>query len=242
MPGKPVTQRDVQAADVDAQLERLRRDDGVELVGEQAPLDVAPLLRRIAGAVRLHAFRCAAAASVLEAAAHVPVHQLRRLARRRERDHTRAGQHALRGDVARFRQRAASHTRSGVLEWWVPEDDRAFGTRGLVLVHRGERRADEAFREALRVGDGRRGEDEARVRTVLPAEPPQPADDLGDVAAEDAAVHVRLVEHHVPQLMQELRPAFVARQDADVEHVRVAEEDGRSPSSSGRWSCGVSPS
>ena len=47
------------------------------------------------------------------------------------------------------------------------------------------------------------------------------------MAAEDTAVHVRLVQYHVAQLMQELGPAFVARQDADVKHVRVAEEDGR---------------
>ena len=58
--GEAGDERDVQAADVDAQLERLRGDDGVELVGEQAPLDVAPLLRRVAGAVRLHAIGRAA--------------------------------------------------------------------------------------------------------------------------------------------------------------------------------------
>ena len=43
--GEAGDERDVEAADVDPQLERLRRHDGVELVREEAPLDVAPLLR-----------------------------------------------------------------------------------------------------------------------------------------------------------------------------------------------------
>ena len=182
---------------------------------------------RVAGAVRLHALRGAAAAPVLEAAADVPVHQLRRLARRREGDHARSGEHALRGDVARLRERAAAHAGGGVLQRRVPEHDRALRARRLVLVDHGERRADEAFGELLRIADRRRGEHEARVRAVLAAEAPQPAHDLGDVAAEDAAVDVRLVEDHVPQLVQVLGPALVPGQDADVQHVGVAEQDGR---------------
>jgi hypothetical protein len=38
---------------------------------------------------------------------------------------------------------------------------------------------------------------------------------------------VGLVEHHEAQAVQELGPALVAGQDADVEHVRVREQDGR---------------
>ena len=115
----------------------------------------------------------------------MPVHELRRLARRRERDHARAGEHALRRHVARLRERAAAHAGGGVLQRRVPEHDGALGARRLVLVDDGERRADEAFGEPLRVGDRRRGEHEARVGAVLAAETPQSADDLRDVAAED---------------------------------------------------------
>ena len=223
---EPGDERDVEAADVDAQLERLRRHHGVELVREQPSLDVAPLLRRVAGAVGLHAVGRAAAAAVLEAAADVSVHELRRLARRRERDHARAGEHALR--------RARSwppRARCGARRWRGPRAAgsrarRALGSRRLVLVDAANGAPTSRSANSLRIGDGRRGEHEARVRAVLPAEPPQPADDLGDVAAEDPAVDVRLVQHHVPQLVQELGPALVAGQDADVEHVRVAEEDG----------------
>ncbi len=210
--GEPGDQRDVQAADVDAQLERLRGHDGVELVGEQTAFDVAPLLRRVAGAVRLHALRRVPPAAVLEAAADVAVHQLRRLARRREGDHPRAGQHALRRDVARLGESAPAHAGGRVLERRVPEDDRPLGAWRLVLVDHGEGRADQSLGEGLRVGYGRRREHERRVRAVLAAEAAEAAHHLRDVAAEDAAVDVRLVEHHVAQLVQELRPSFVAGQ------------------------------
>jgi len=50
------------------------------------------------------------------------------------------------------------------------------------------------------------------------------------MAAEDAAVHVRLIEHHVAQVVQVLGPALVAGQNADVKHVGIAEQDrGRAP-------------
>ena len=194
---------------------------------EQAPLDVAALLRGVAGAVRLHALGGAATAPVLEAAADVPVDELRRLARRREGDHSRPGEHALRGDVARLRERAAAHAGGGILQRRVPEHDRALGARRLVLVHHLERRPDEALGELPGVADRRRREHEARVGAVLAAEPPQAAHDLGDVAAEDASVDVRLIQDHVPQLVQELGPALVPGEDADVQHVGVGEQDRR---------------
>ena len=59
------------------------------------------------------------------------------------------------------------------------------------------------------------------------AEPAQAPHDLGDVAAEDAAVDVGLVEHHVAELVKELRPALVCGKDADVQHVGIAEDDRR---------------
>ena len=45
--------------------------------------------------------------------------------------------------------------------------------------------------------------------------------------AEDAAVHVRLVDDHVAEVVQHVAPAVVVRQHAEVEHVRVREDDVR---------------
>ena len=235
MPGKPVTTRHVQGADVDAQLQRLGGDDRVQLVGEEAALDVAALLRRVAGAVRLHALGGAARVAVLEPSAHVPVHELRGLARGREGDHAGAGEHALGGHVGRLRQRAPAFAARGVDERRVPEDHGAFRARRLVLVDGRERQADELLGEGLRIGDGRGGEDELRSAAVVVAQASQAAHDLGHVRAEHAAVHVRLVEHDVAQVVQVLGPALVVRQDAHVQHVGVAQQDGgRAPQQGAR--------
>ena len=45
--------------------------------------------------------------------------------------------------------------------------------------------------------------------------------------AEDAAVHVRLVDDDVAEVREHVAPAVVVREDADVEHVRVREHDVR---------------
>jgi hypothetical protein len=45
--------------------------------------------------------------------------------------------------------------------------------------------------------------------------------------AEDAAVHVRLVDDHVAEVREDVAPAVVVGEDADVEHVRVGEDHVR---------------
>ena len=57
------------------------------------------------------------------------------------------------------------------------------------------------------------------------AQPQQPSQHVRDVAAEDAAVHVRLVDDDVAQLLEELEPLGVMGQDRRVEHVRVGDDD-----------------
>ena len=59
----------------------------------------------------------------------------------------------------------------------------------------------------LGLGHGRRGEHERRVGAVRRADPPQPAQHLGDVGAEDPAVVVALVDHDVAQRAQERAPS-----------------------------------
>ena len=163
----------------------------------------------------------------------MPVHELRRLARGCEGDHTRPGEQALRRDVARLRERAPARARRRVLERRVPEHDRALRARRLILVDDGEGNADEALGEGLRLGDRRRREHEPGVGAVLRAEPPQAAHHLSHVAAEDATVDVRLVEHDEAELVEELRPSFVRGEDAQVQHVGVGEEDRRRASQKG---------
>jgi len=222
--GEAGDEAEIERADIDAELERRRCDDAVELVAEELALDLATLLRCVAGAVGLDAVGGAGVA-VLEPAPRSGVDQLGGLARGSEADQTRAVEDRLGDHVARLGQRAPPRAHVGVHERRVPEDGCALGVRRAVLRDCAERQTDKLLGERLRVGDRRRGEDELRVRAVRVAEAAQAAHDLGDVRAEDAAVHVRLVEHDVPQAVDELGPALVVGQDADVQHVGVGEHD-----------------
>ncbi len=77
----------------------------------------------------------------------------------------------------------------------------------------------------LRVADRRRAQDELRLRPIERADALEPAQYVGDVAAEHAAIGMHLVDHHVLQVLEELRPLGVMRQDALVQHVRVGDDD-----------------
>ena len=64
-------------------------------------------------------------------------------------------------------------------------------------------------------------------RSVVAADALQPAQDVRQVAAEHAAVGVQLVDHDEPQVLEQLRPARMMRQDPRVQHVGIAEHHVR---------------
>ena len=62
---------------------------------------------------------------------------------------------------------------------------------------------------------------------MQPAHPAQAADDVGDVAPEHAPVDVRVIDDDVAQVPECAGPAEVLGEDADVQHVRVGQDDLR---------------
>lgn len=84
---------------------------------------------------------------------------------------------------------------------------------------------DQGLRVRMRVADGGRAQNELRVGAVKRADALEPAQHIGDVAAEHAAIGVDLVDHHIAQVLEELRPLGVMRQDRLVQHVRIAHHD-----------------
>ena len=126
---------------------------------------------------------------------------------------------------------ASPHLGVGVQQGRLPqgEGDRRAGR--AVLGHRGHFQAGELARALFRVADGGRGEDEDRLRPgslpghrVVRGDAAQPAQDLGDVRAEDPAVPVALVDDDDPQAAEEAAPAGVVRQQPAVHHVRVGQQ------------------
>ena len=85
----------------------------------------------------------------------------------------------------------------------------------------------EPLGELGRVRDRGAREQEARVAAVGAREPAQAAQHVRHVRAEHTAVHVRLVHDDPGEVREHVSPRAVVRQDADVEHVRVREDQVR---------------
>ena len=109
----------------------------------------------------------------------------------------------------------------------IDEEKELLAARRAALVDQFERVADEALGQLPRIGDRRRRADERRIRSVVAAHAAQPPDDVRQVAAEDAAIRVQLVDDDEPQILEELRPSRMVRQDARVQHVGIAQHDMR---------------
>ena len=100
-----------------------------------------------------------------------------------------------------------------------------FAARRTALVDQLHRTSDERLRKLGRIGDRRGAADELRVGAVEPAQAKKPADDVGQVGAEHAAIGVNLVDNDVAQVLKQLDPLGVVRQDARMQHIRIGDDD-----------------
>ena len=221
MPGIAGQDGRVEPADVDAQLERVRRHDAEHLARPQPGLDRAPLGGEVAAAVAADAL--ARPAALAECLAQRGQQQLHRHARLAEDDRLPAGAQEAECRPVGEPERPRPDALALVDHRRIEHDDVLLaGGRAVVVDHR-HGPAGESLGERLRVADRGRAEHDLRLAAVVLAQPQQPADHVGDVAAEDAAVRVRLVDDDVAQLLEELEPLGVMGQDRAVEHVRVGD-------------------
>ena len=109
----------------------------------------------------------------------------------------------------------------------VHEDEELLAARRAALVDQLERLLGEPLGQLARVGDRRRRAEEHRIRSVVPADAAQPPQHVAQVAAEHAAIGVQLVDDDVAEVLEELRPARMVRQDARVHHVGIAQHEVR---------------
>ncbi len=96
---------------------------------------------------------------------------------------------------------------------------------GAALVHQRHLPLGERLRQLPRVPDGGRCADELRPRAVELAEPAESPEDVGHVGAVDPPQAVQLVDDHVAQVLEQLHPLGVVREDALVKHVGVRDHD-----------------
>ncbi len=215
--------RHVEPADVHAELERVGRHHAEDLAVAQAAFDRPPLGRQVAAAVA--ADPAARAVALAQRLAQAGQQDLDRHARAAEDDGLAPGPQERQRPALGEGQRGAPGAALRVEDRRVDEDDVALAGRSAVPVHQPYRPADEHLGQLGRVPDGRRAADDDRMAAVVGADAEQPAEDVGDVAAEHAAIGVQLVDHDVAELLEQLEPLGVMRQDRRVEHVRVGHHD-----------------
>ena len=219
--------RDVERADVDAELERVGRHDAAHGPVAQPFLDLAPPVRQVAAAVAADHVRLAGRALVR--VLQVPRQDLGREPALREHDHLQALVQELEGHRPRLRDVRPADAELPVHDRRVHEDEPLLAARRAALLDQLERPFGEALRQLHRVGDRRRRADERRRRPVVLAHAAQPPEHVPQVAAEHAAVRVQLVDDDVAQVLEELGPLRVVRQHARVQHVGVGQHDVRAP-------------
>ena len=84
---------------------------------------------------------------------------------------------------------------------------------------------EQSLRKLERVADGRRGADELRMRPIEGAYPLEPADHVGDLAAEQTAIRVELIDDDELEAGKQSTPSRVMWQQAGMQHVGVRHHD-----------------
>ncbi len=128
-------------------------------------------------------------------------------------------------DARRLVDVAAADAQKTVHHRRIVEDEKFFARGRAVFLDHLEFGFRQPRRQFARIRDRRRGADELRVRAVETRDAPQPPQHVGQVAAENAAIGVQFVQHHVAQILEQALPARVVRQDARVQHVGIGEHD-----------------
>ncbi len=202
----------IERADVDAQLQRIRRDHAANAAFAQAALDLAPLARQIAAAIaanRLGLPRLRAIRLLQIREQHLGVqpaigeHDRLQLARKKFLGHAR-----------RLVQIAAANPQVAVHHRRIVENEKLFGGRGAVFFDHLDLFLDQLLRQLARIRNRRRAADELRIGAVKARHAPKPPQHVRQMAAEHAAIGVQFIQHDVAQIFEQPHPVRVVRQNA----------------------------
>ena len=203
----------VQAADVDAQFEGRCGHHAEQLARMQGGFDLPPLLGQIAGAVRgddLAQFGMPLRGRAVDELGHHP--------RPRENDGAQPARHAQAQQAGGQRLRAVGR---------IDEHQMPRRRGGAVFGDGVERPVRQRAGQMVGVADGGRAGHVGRPAAVGGAHPVEAPQQVQHVGAEDAAVGVQFVDHHVAQARKEPGPRLVEGQQPGVQHVRRGDEHVR---------------
>ena len=225
MPGKVTTTARVELADVDAELERVGRDHRAQLAARQPSLELAALLGGVAGAVGRRRARPARGPR-REVVADEPAQQLDALARLHEADRARALAHEPGEQLGRLAERRAPRAERLVGQRRVPHRDLPLGRgRAVASISANVLEAGQALGQLDRVGDRRRGQQEARLGAVRGGDPRAAGAARWPRASRTRRGRRAPRRPRRPQVGEQVGPGGVVGQDADVQHVGVGEHD-----------------
>ena len=131
----------------------------------------------------------------------------------------------LSGQALRLQESAAPDAQFPVDNRRVVKDKMLCGARSPAPVNQCNRLFDQRPGQLRGVGYGGGTEDKEGRSSVKAADPLQPADHVGHVAAEDAAVLVHLVDDNKFQVLKEFHPLGMVGQDSRVEHIGIGDHD-----------------
>ena len=213
----------VEPADVDAELEGVGADHAEDLAVAQPALDRPPFRGQVAAPVAADPRPWTG--PFAERLAEAGQEDLDGRPRPAEDDRLAAGPQEGQGPAIGQGQRRAAGAGGRIEQRRLHEEEVALARWGTVPIDQAGRSPGQRPGQLGRVPDRRRAAHDDRVRAVVGAQPEQPPQDVGDVAAEHPAVGVQLVDDDHPELLEQLEPLGVVGQDRGVEHVRVGDHD-----------------
>ncbi len=180
--------------------------------------------RQVARAVTTHALVGIEARS--EVLPQVAEHHLDLEPAAAEDDGLVSGADPRRRDPARLEHRAAANAHLAVDERRVIEDEAPLAARSAVAFHQLDVFLfEQSLRQLEWVCDGRRRADKGRARTIKLANSFETPDDICDLASEQSAIGVQLVDDDEIQAREQASPPGVVRKQSCVKHVGVRHHD-----------------
>src|SRR5260370_33186233 len=128
-------------------------------------------------------------------------------------------------DARGFIDVAAANAQRAIHAGWVVKHEDFFRGWCAVRMEDFDFGFEKACSEVAGVGDGCGATNKLRIAAVKSCDAAEAAQNIAQVAAEDAAVGVQLLEDDVGHIFEEARPACVMRKDSGMQHVRVGQDD-----------------
>ena len=107
----------------------------------------------------------------------------------------------------------------------VVEDEILFPGRCAIVFNQGKRLLHQRFGQLLGVGNGCRTADKLRFGTVKLTNPLQSSNQVGQMAAINAAIIVQFINDEIAEVFKGLGPLGVVWQNAAMQHVWIREHN-----------------